>query len=293
MEERLKKFAQLVDAGSFTKAAVELHISQPALSSAVAKLERELKTRLLVRGAHSLILTRAGKLAYKTAKDLSVQTDNLRQRLAELAQEPLTLHIGMIDSVANALFSSGEGLEIFKDAKVSVVVNNSRYLIEAVERGDLDIAFVAEQNNRLHSLLESKPVATEPLVVVSRAGRYPTPGVRLPDFIAYDQQSNTFRLVNEYLRSQGAKPEVSFYSTSPEVMLRLVLLGQGVAALPYLMVRDHLQIGDLKRLAPENLWLIPRPIVAVTRRDKDLPQALRKLTAQTREVLTGLMQAAR
>src|SRR5688572_29853136 len=112
MEERLRKFAHLVDVGSFTKAAAELHISQPALSTAIAKLERELRAKLLVRGVRPLALTPAGKLAYQTAKDLSVQADNLKLRLAELAHEQVTLKIGMIDSMASTLFATSDGLDM-------------------------------------------------------------------------------------------------------------------------------------------------------------------------------------
>ena len=48
MDERLKKFVQLVDSGSYTQASRQLHISQPALSVAIGKLERELHASLLV-----------------------------------------------------------------------------------------------------------------------------------------------------------------------------------------------------------------------------------------------------
>ncbi len=289
----MRKFAQLVDAGSFTKAAAELHISQPALSTAVAKLERELKAALLVRGARPLALTTAGKLAYQTAKDLSIQADNLKFRLAELAHEQLSLKIGMIDSVANALFASGEGLEMLQDAKVSIVVNNSRFLTEAIERGDLDIAFAADRQSRLPAVLEAKPVATEPLVVVGHAGRRPSPGKQLPDFIAYDQPSTTFRLVNDYLKAQGVDTQTSFYSTSPEVMLRLILLGKGVAALPYLMVRNHPVSGQLTRVGPKADWLIPRKIVAIKRRDRELPLTLKRLSGQITAILDDLTAEAR
>jgi len=291
MEERLRKFAYLVDAGGFTKAATELHISQPALSVAIAKLERELKARLFLRGVRPLALTPEGRLAYRAAKDLAVQTDNLKLRLAELAHQEISLHIGMIDSVADALFTGDVDLSMLDAAKVSIVVNNSRYLAEAVERGDLDIAFVAQQNHPTSSL-EARSVAAEPLVVVSHASGPAPPGGKLPNFISYDQASNTFRLVQNVLKGYGVDPEITFYSTSPEVMLRLVLLQRGVAALPYLMVRALLSAGTLQRLGGENPWLIPRQVVMLKRRDKELPLALVQLTHQTAGVLSALMSQA-
>lgn len=285
----MRKFAHLVDAGSFTKAASKLHISQPALSAAIAKLERELKAKLLVRGSRPLALTPAGRLAYQSAKGLEVHTENLRQHLAELAGRKLQLRIGMIDSVANALFADGSGLEMLDDAKVSVVVNNSRYLTEAVERGNLDAAFVAAPSKQLPPLLEMSPIATEPLAVVCHASRNASPSAHLPDFMAYDQASNTFRLVQQALKTYGVTPDITFYSTSPEVMLRLVLQNKGIAALPYLMVCDHLQAGTLKRLGTPKPWLIQRYIVALKRRDRDLPQAINQLIGKAATTLGRLL----
>jgi DNA-binding transcriptional LysR family regulator len=283
MEDRLKKFASLYEAGSFTKAARELHISQPALSAAIAKLERELKSQLLVRGARPLKLSPAGEIVYQAAKDLSVQSDNLKLRLSELAGRPLHLKIGMIDSVADALFASGDGLQVLDDAKVSVVVNNSRYLLEATLRGELDVAFVARQPKATSNLVFAESVAEEPLVVVTEE--------QAPkSFIGYDQPSNTFSLVDQALRNHGIEPQYNFYSTSPGVILRLALLGKGVAVLPYLAVREHLKSGKLIRLKPR---LIPRPIVVISRRDRKLPPVTGQVSKQVALVINELMLDAK
>ena len=62
MEDRIRKFAHLIDAGSFTKAARDLHISQPALSMAVQKLERELHAPLYIRASQPVTPTRGMQL---------------------------------------------------------------------------------------------------------------------------------------------------------------------------------------------------------------------------------------
>lgn len=280
MEERLRKFAALVDAGGFTKAAAALHVSQPALSTAVAKLEFELKATLLVRGARPLALTRAGELAYQSAKDVAVQTDNLKLRLAELASLPIPLRIGMIDSVAAALFAGQADVDVLTQPTISIIVNNSRYLSEAVERGDLDIAFITQPVTYNAVLLEIAPFVTESLVVVGLAGRSSLSARRLPNFISYDQPSHTFRIVQRALQAHGVTPDISFYSTSPEVMLRLVMLGKGVAALPYSMIKEHLDAGRLVCLGDPKPWVIPRPVVMLKRRDRELPKTLTQLAHQ-------------
>lgn len=62
VEPRLKAFAALARHGSFTRAAEELYLSQPAVSKHVASLERELKTRLVLRGPHRVAMTPAGEV---------------------------------------------------------------------------------------------------------------------------------------------------------------------------------------------------------------------------------------
>lgn len=291
MEDRLRKFARLAESGSFTKAAAELHVSQPALSAAVAKLERELKARLFVRGSRPLTLTPAGELAHEAALALGAQTDNLKLRLAELAKQPVALRIGMIDSIADLLFAGHAALNFAHDAEISLTVNNSRYLAEAVGRGEIDAAFVAKGRGSLPAVLEFLPVAPEPLVVVGQS-LYKIDGAKLPDFIAYDRPSNTFRLVDEALRRYGVTAQTSFYSTSPDVTLRLVLQGKGSAALPYLMVREHLKSGELQRLGEPQPWLIKREIVTIKRRDRELPRATIQVTQHISSTLTQLTAEA-
>jgi DNA-binding transcriptional LysR family regulator len=269
MEDRLQKFVRLIDAGGFTRASRELHISQPALSVAVAKLERELHALLLVHGVRPLTLTPAGRLAYAAGQELQIKTANLKMQLAELANQKVAVSVGMIDSVAGLLFATPDSVdELEHSASVSLVVDNSRNLLQAVEKGELDMAFVTGQR-QYAAALEVLQTAVEPLVVVCHPAlqrefkKAIKTGV-LPRFIGYDQASATHRLVADTLREQHITAEPTFYSTSPEVMLRMVLLQKGAAALPWLLVREQIQDGGLT-LVGQRL-LVQRPIAAVIRR---------------------------
>ena len=294
MEERLKKFASLVDSGTFTAGARDLHVSQPALSAAIAKLEKELGARLLVRGVRQLTLTPAGRLAYDTAKSIAASTDNLDVRLRELAHIELELKIGMIDSVAATVFAHPETFTALEErARISVVVDNSRALLQTVERGALDIALVVA-DRQPHGLLRLQPLADEPLVLVTQAAHASElakqlANGRLPGFISYDRASTTCRLITDALGLQNVVPESVFFSTSPEVMLRLVCLGRGVAVLPYLLVRSRVARGELTVMSDV---FIPRPIALAQRRDKILPAQLRQLTLALRRELQALQQEA-
>lgn len=299
MEDRLQKFAALADAGSFTKAARTLHLSQPALSTSIAKLERELRARLLVRGSRPLELTDAGRLAYETAQQLSAQAKSLTEQLAALERKQQNVSVGMIDSVASALFSSNDVLdELEGEADVSIVVNNSRFLLDATLKGKLDLALVVGRNRTVPDGLISYFVANEPLVLVCHTslagdmGRALARG-KLPRFIAYDRPSTTRRLVAEALRERGVVAQTHFSSTSPEIMLRLVLLQRGVAVLPFLLAREFIADGTMSLLGAPSPTIIERRISGVVPRGTPQSTTLSGIIQHVRSTLNSLDADAR
>jgi DNA-binding transcriptional LysR family regulator len=290
MEDRLHKFAALVEAGSFTKGAAALHISQPALTTAMQKLERELKAELLVPGSRPLRTTEAGQAAYVTAKELAIQTANLTQQLTELAGHQSTARVGIIDSLADALIADRA---LFGDlqakTKLVLTVHNSGQLIQALEQDELDIAFVVNQGRHQSALISSSPVGIEELALVVHSDLAPiyknsiSRGI-LPSFLSYNKGSTTERLIHNALTSQGIEPLVSLTSTSPSILLSLVLEHQGAAVLPSRMASQALATGQLVRLP--DIAPIERPIVALWRRGKRLPTALHNLRQELKPLLS-------
>jgi DNA-binding transcriptional LysR family regulator len=294
MEDRLRKFVALADAGSFTKAAKVLHLSQPALSTSIAKLEHELRAELIIHGSRPLELTDAGRLAYETAQRLSAQTKDLSEQLKALERKQRNLSVGMIDSVANAMFSSDDSLNVLDgQADVSIVVNNSRFLLEAIGKGELDLALIVTRGRTLPDGFVSYFVANEPLVLVchtqlaSATERALARG-KLPRFIAYDKPSLTNRLVAVALRERGIAPQTHFSSTSPEIMLRLVLLQKGVAVLPFLLVRELIADRTLTLLGTNAPIIIERRVSSVVSRAAAQHPTLNSVVQTVRSALNDL-----
>jgi len=297
MEERLYKFARLVDAGSYTKAAKVLHISQPALTTSIKKLERELQTELLRRGSHTFALTAAGQIAYDTAKEMGVQADNLRAKLADSANRKPDLRLGLIDGLANLLFVHGRNLPLLEQqTNLSLTVDNSSRLTDYVEHDALDIALVARPAT-LPASLHVIELGEEPLVLVTNkrlAQKYQTglDNGAITDFLAYNQESHTYNIVSSYLEQRSLEVTHSFYSTSPEIMLELILEGKGTAALPLLLVQSYLADGSLCVLKTKDGGVIQRSVVGLHRKGRLLPAEVENVLHQTREELRKLAAAA-
>lgn len=280
----MQKFARLAEVGNFTKAAKLLHISQPALSIAVDKLEHELGTSLLIRGNRKLELTEAGRAVYQSALEHQNISDHLRARLNYITHKRPAVTIGMTDSVAAVLCASSAFDELESNTDVTIVVNNSKYLRDAVEQRQLDLAYVVDDGAE-HRNLFIKPAGLEELMLVclpslqGGAESDITEG-RLYNLISYDKPSTTYRHIQQALQTRGIKPHVSLFSTSPDVMLTMVLRGKGVGVLPQFIVHDYVKQGILSYLRQNDaIMAIERPVCLVQPAGKSLPEYLRNFVA--------------
>lgn len=292
MEDRLQKFARLMEIGNFTRAAQELHISQPALSAAIQKLERELGAPLLIRANRRLEPTEAGEAAYQTALAHKSLTDSLLLDIHDLSGRRPRVAIGMIDSIAAALCSTAEPLhQLEHDADVSIVVNNSRHLRDVIEHGTLDVAFVVADDHTRPGV-KTQIIGAEKLVLVchpdARTGtEQQLANGRLDQFIAYNQESASYQLIRQALHSLDVTPHAILHSTSPDVMLRMVLRGRGVAVLPYLLTQALVAQGTLATpLLRTKPITVERPIQLVRLRSKTLPPALLRFVTDAKAILS-------
>ena len=79
----LKKFYYVVQQGGFSKAAVYLGTSQPAISRTMQQLEQSLGEQLLIRSSRKVILTRAGELAFHAVSQAFMQLEVIKQSIEE------------------------------------------------------------------------------------------------------------------------------------------------------------------------------------------------------------------
>jgi len=103
---QLKSFISVVDEGGFTAASRQLDLSQPAVSRAVATLERELGLPLLIRGRDGLTLTDAGAVALTHAREAVRHLGLMRSEVAALAGEVTgTLALASLPSVTGTVIA--------------------------------------------------------------------------------------------------------------------------------------------------------------------------------------------
>ena len=168
---RLLTFRAVAHAGSFSSAARELALTQPAVSQQVAALERELGERLLVRGPGGPALTPAGELALEHADALAERLALADQQLAELGDESRPLRLGAFPSalatvVPAAIASLGR-------RRVETVEGTIAELTDEVAAGRLHLALCfqdAAAPPREHPRLTRHELGTESFVAAVGPG---------------------------------------------------------------------------------------------------------------------------
>jgi len=81
--DKLKIFHAVAEAGSFTKATINLNLSQSAISRQIQSLEKELKTQLFERHARGLSLTENGEYLFKTAREVISKLKDVESTLMD------------------------------------------------------------------------------------------------------------------------------------------------------------------------------------------------------------------
>ena len=164
----LRYFVAVADAGSLTVAAEQkLHTSQPSLSRQIRDLEQEVGVPLMLRSAHGVELTSAGKAFLEHARVALVQAEAAKEaavRAAQPARPTFALgfmsgaEIGLLPEVERVLRDRVPGIDIQLSSDYSPV------LAKSLMRRKLDAAFIRPEEH-MEDLIYRR-VRTDPLVFV-------------------------------------------------------------------------------------------------------------------------------
>lgn len=287
MDEKLRKYLYVVRAGSFTVAARQLRVSQPALTMAVRDLERELGVELLVRRGRSFDVSPAGRLVFDYAQARFQDWSGLQAQLADISGDGAPLSIGMIDSLAELAFADDDvRSQLLQSVQNRIVVDNSRRLMDMVSQGAIDGAVVVAQTDYpvaiSHEQLgsESMSIVVAPALLDGRHSRG-----RLP-YISYDQTSSTARWIDGALEHTGLIGDSVFYSTSPQIMLELCRRAAGMTVLPDRMVAPAVARNELAYHPLNQELAIRRPVVSVRRHGAYQAQSVKTVLEQMSALLS-------
>ena len=233
-----RQFLAVADAGSMSRAAMELGLAQPALSRKIADLEAALGSRLLERHSRGVSLTPAGELFKERAERILDDARDLRDAVSARSDRPEgRLAFGMPPSLGMAL--TVPALQRFRERYPAVVPEVMEGTSRAL-RDDLlarRIEFAAISAIEPGRELRRQPLLTEDVYLIGPPGAaaladgHVTPE-RLADLpLILTARPNSLRaLVDQVARAHGVRPNVVI-ETNTRLVVPLVCRGMGYTVL--------------------------------------------------------------
>ncbi len=253
---QLRAFLVLARVGSFTKAAIELHLTQSAVSHAMKALEEDVGCRLLDRVGKKVLLTQAGEQFLHRVGKIFSEMGMARSDLEALGEWGRgRLRVGASAAACQYILPPvlREFQKKFPKCRLSIEPGDTAEIAAALRENKIDIAVTLEPSRETD--FEFKPLFTDELVFIvnpkhpwAEAGRVLRKDIARQQYILYFRNSRTFEFIEKYLRADNISIKSVIETGSMSAIKELVKLGLGITILAPWIAREELAKKQLTAL---------------------------------------------
>ena len=274
--QNLQAFLLVAETGSFSLAAEQLHLTQPAVSKRVALLEERLQRSLFDRIGRNISLTEAGEAllphAKRIAQELLFAVQSVRDLEGEVAgtlRLATSHHIGLHRLPPILSYYS----KAFPQVHIDIDFMDSEQAYELIGQGKAELAIVTLSPGDEDSMI-TRPIWRDPLDFMVQRGHSLAGGgqLTLGDLSAHPAilpglNTYTGQIIKRLFDQQGMQLQVSMATNYLETIRMMASVGLGWTILPRSMA-DH----SLEKLDVDNAR-IERTLGCVYHRDRSLSRA--------------------
>ena len=279
----LLAFRAVAELANFRKAAETVHISQPALSRRIDKLEQALGVRLFERTTRRVSMTVVGRDFSRKVEQLLAELDHMLLGIRGVAATRMgEVAIACVPSTVYYFLSQviRRYHERYPKVRVKLFDAGANEVLAAVARGEVDFGldFIGSQETGIEfrPLLEERfvaacrrdhPLARKRHATWSDLARY--------DYISVSKSSGNRLLLDQALANVPGCPRSIYEAEHVTTMIGLVEAGLGVAAVPSLAMpaADHPLLVSVPLSAP----VVSRKVGLIRRKDRPLSASAEQL----------------
>lgn len=278
--ESLKMFCDVVETGSFSRAAQLNHVTQSAVSQQIRALENRYEQKLLSRSARQVTPTPSGERLFRGCKEILARFSEVEQEIREQSAEVAgTTTVSTIYSVGLHELQSVQVALLKTHPKVNMrlTYRRSDQVYDDVILGAAELGVVAYPQARagvdIVEFRDDKLAVVcapgHPLASKSKVSMSALSGV---PFIAFDREAPTRKAIDKLFREKGLELTPVMEMDNVETIKRAVEMGLGISVLPAATVGHELDRGSLVA-KPFAEGTFTRPIGILIRKGKYLDRA--------------------
>lgn len=278
--ESLKMFVDVVETGSFSRAAQLNHVTQSAVSQQIRALETRYEQRLLSRSARQVTPTPAGERLFRGCKEILARFTEVEQEIREQATEVSgSCSISSIYTVGLHELHTIQKELLRAHPRVNLRLNYRRsdQVYDDVILGAADLGLVAYPQPRAG--VDIVPFREDKLALVvppghplAGKGKVSMQSIVGQPFIAFDREAPSRKGIDKLFRDKGIEISPAMEMDNVETIKRAVELGLGISVLPLPTVQQEVNTGTLVAKA-FNEPGFTRPIGILVRKGKYLSRA--------------------
>ena len=268
-------FHNVAQLGSFTKAARELSISQPAVSIQVKELERSLNTTLVNRVRRGVFLTDSGEVVYGYTKRIFSLADEMRLAVQDLeGLQAGRLSIGSSSTPGEYILPLAMGIfrERYPKIDISLAISNTDTVVQQILSHELDLGMAGADVDI--EGLSSFPYVEDEVVIVaspthplSRDRRWVSlQEIESQPLIMREVGSATRNAASDFFQAHNMEVNIAMELGSNEAVKRAAGAGLGLGLLSKFSVGPEVLAGFLSVLRVRG-WKCERPLIVFYRDD--------------------------
>lgn len=272
----LRVLVAVVEAGSHTRAARTLGVSQSTVSETLSALERSAGAILFAKSTKGLVLTSAGDVVLDYARRILSMTGELAAKLADVsANVNATLVVGAVESLSAYVLPQALASlrERWPKARLEVITGSCPEIRERVATGKCDLGLLLEGDTGA----DGATVISRSRFVVFATSTHPLVGkranpdeLRRCDFYMCDAAGNYHQVIRHYFEAaQVPLPRTQSMGTVEGVKRGIEMGGSPVGFLPLHAVARELEDGSLVELAVDPT--LPDLVMRAVFRDQASP----------------------
>ncbi len=253
--QQIRLFESVARHKSFTRAAEELFLTQPAVSIQIKRLEDNIERKLIETVGKKLFLTPAGDKVFHSCQQILASLNGLRLDLNGLDNDISgELKIAIVSPGKYFMpYLIGKFLELYPDVVPLITVANRSQVLEALQNNTHDVAITGRIPHDIK--VTAQPFFRSDLVVVAHpknrlVNKRNISLAKLSEekLILREKGSGVREAMEELFREKGVpfKPFMEFGST--EAIKQTVMAGIGISVLPIHTIRIELKHNYLKVL---------------------------------------------